>query len=167
MSKLVKKHNVSRRTISRAVNEDLGMSSYIRRCCNLLTAHSIAIRVERCPKLLNYLKNKKGHVHIFLDEEKFIVDEVANCQNTQVIACDPSDVRPVMQSKNPNSVMVFAAVASDGRVMPPHFIEAGLKINMAEYLNILYDVLLPWICRYYDATKVMLVQDSAPAHGAK
>ena len=48
-------------------------------------------------------------------------------------------------------------------VMPPHFI----KINMAEYLNILNDVLLPWIRRYYDATKVMLVQDSVPAQGAK
>ena len=97
----------------------------------------------------------------FVDEKKFIVDEVANHQNTQVIAYDPSDVFPVMQSKNPASVMVFAAVASDGRVMPPHFIEAGLKINMAEYLNVLNDVLLPWIHRYYDATNVMLVQDCA------
>ena len=78
-----------------------------------------------------------------------------------------SDVRPVMQSKNPASVRVFAAVASDGRVMPPHFIKAGLKINTAKYLNILDDVLLSWIRRYYDATEVMLVQGSALAHGAK
>ena len=28
-----------------------------------------------------------------------------------------------MQSKTPASVMVFAAVASDGKVMPPHSIE--------------------------------------------
>ena len=167
MSKLAKKCNVSHRTIGRAINEDLGMSSYIRRRRNLLTARSRAIRVERCAKLLNHLKNKGGHVRIFVDEKKFIVDEVANCQNTRLIACDPSDVRPVMQSKNPASVMVFAAVASDGRVMPPHFIEAGLKINMAEYLNILNDVLLSWIHRYYNATKVMLVQNSVPAHGAK
>ena len=167
MSKLAKKCNVSHRTIGRAVDEDLGMSSYIRRHRNLLTAHSRAIRVERCPKLLNHLKNKGGHVCIFVDEKKFIVDEVANRQNTRVIACDPSDVRPVMQSKNPASVMVFAAVVSDGRVMSPHFIKAGLKINMEEYLNILNDVLLPWIRRYCDATKVMLVQDSASVHGGK
>lgn len=95
------------------------------------------------------------------------MDEVANYQNMHVIACDPSTVHPVMQSKNPVSVMVFAAVASDGMVMPPHFIEAGLKINTAEYLKILNDVLLPWICRNYDTTKIMLIQDSAPAHGAK
>ena len=31
--------------------------------------------------------------------------------------------------------MVFAAVASDGEVIPPHFIEAGLKINTAEVLE--------------------------------
>ena len=167
MTKLSKKHNVSHKTISRAVNEDLGMSSYIRRHCNLLTAHSRAIQVERCSKLLNHLKNKGGHVRIFVNEKKFIMDEVANCQNMRVIACDPSDVCPVRQSKNPAFVMVFTAVASEGRVMPPHFIKAGLKIHTAESLDILNDVLLPWIRRCYDATKVMLVQDSAPVHGAK
>ena len=63
--------------------------------------------------------------------------------------------------------MAFAAVASDGKVMPPHFIETGLKINTAEYLKILKDVLMPWIRRNYDLFKVMFVQDSAPAHGTK
>ena len=73
----------------------------------------------------------------------------------------------MIQSKNPTSVMIFAAVSSDGKAMSPHFIAAGLKINTAEYLNILNDVLLPWIRTNYDSTKIMLVQDSAPAHGAK
>ena len=36
--------------------------------------------------------------------------------------------------------MVFAAVASEGKTMPPHFIEAGLKINRAEFLKILKNV---------------------------
>jgi len=167
MAKLAKKRNVSPRTISRAVNEDLGMKSYVRRRRNLLTARSRALRMERCPKLINHLKNKGGHVRIFVDEKKFIVDEVANRQNTRVIACNPSEVPPVMHSKNPASAMVFAAVASDGKVMPPHFIQAGLKINTAEYLKILRDVLLPWIRKNFDPTQVMLIQDSAPAHGAK
>ena len=167
MTKLAKNRNVSHRTIRRAINENLGMSSYVRRRRNLLTTRSKAIRAERCPKLLCHLKNKGGHVRIFVDEKKFIVDEIANRQNTRVIACDPSEVPPVMQSKNPASVMIFADVASDGKVMPPHFIEAGLKINTTEYLKILNDVLLPWIRRNYDGTKVMLVQDSAAAHGAK
>ena len=60
--------------------------------------------------------------------------------------------------------MGFAAVARDGKVMLPHFSETGLKVNTAEIPK---DVLMPWIRRNYDPFKVMLVQDSAPAHGAK
>ena len=166
MSKLAKRYNINHKTISRAFNEYLGTNSYMK-CCNLLTACSRAVRVERCPKLLNHLKNKGGHVHIFVDEKKFIVGEVANHQNTQVIACYPSEVPPVMQSRNPASVIIFAAVENDGKMIPPHFIKGGLKINTAEYLKIVNDVLLPWIRTNYNGIKVMLVQDSVPAHGAK
>ena len=68
---------------------------------------------------------RKTCLRCFVDGKKFVVDEVVNKQNTRIIAFDPSEVTPVMHSKNPASVMVFAAVASDGKVMPPHFIEAG------------------------------------------
>lgn len=71
-----------------------------------------------------------------------------------------------MKSKNPMSVMVFGAVASDGHVMPPHFIPAGVRINAEEYISILEDILIPWLTRNYDLNKVMLVQDSAPAHAS-
>ena len=114
-----------------------------------------------------YLKHKGEHVRVFVYEKKFVVDEVANCQNTRAIAYDPSEVPPVMQSRNPASVMAFAAVASDGKVMLSHFIESGLKINTEKYLKILKDVLMPWIRRNCDPFKVMLVQDFAPAHRAK
>ena len=140
--------------------------SYVKRVRNLLTTRSRAFRGERCPKLLNHLKHKGGHVCVFVDEKKFVVDEVANPQNTPVIAFGPWEVPSVMQSKNPASVIAFTAVASDN-VMPPHFIEASLKINTAEYLKILKDYLIPWIRRNYDPFKVMLIQDSAPAYGAK
>ena len=53
MSKLAKRHNVSHRTISRAVNKDLEMKSYVRRHCNLLTACLTAVTVERYPENLN------------------------------------------------------------------------------------------------------------------
>ena len=159
MSELAQKRSVSRSTISKAV----GMKLYVRRVRNLLTTGSRALRGERCAKLLNHLNHKGGHVRVLVDEKKFVVDEVANRQNTLVIAFDPSEVPPVMQSKNPTSVMVFAAVVSDGKVMPPHFIKAGLKINRAEYLKILEDVLTPWIRRNYDPFKVMILQDCARA----
>ena len=99
MSKLAQKRSVSRSTTSRAVKEDLGMKLYVRRVRNLLTTRSKALRAERCPKLLNHLKHKGGHVRVFVDEKKFVVDEVANKQNTRIIAFNPSEVPPVMQSK--------------------------------------------------------------------
>ena len=127
MSKLAQKRSVSRSTISRAAKEDLGMKSYVRIVRNLLTTRSKALRAERCPKLLNHLKQKGGHVRVFVDEKKFVVDEIANKQKTRIIAFNPSEVPPVMQSKNPASVMVFAAVASDGKVMPPPSSKRALK----------------------------------------
>jgi hypothetical protein len=63
--------------------------------------------------------------------------------------------------------MVFGAVASDGSVMPPHFIEAGLKINTQEYLRILETSLLPWIEQKFGCNNVVLIQDSAPCHGSR
>ena len=54
MAKLARKRNVSDRTMRRAVNEDLGMKSYVRRRRNHLTAHSKALRLERCPVLLTF-----------------------------------------------------------------------------------------------------------------
>ena len=93
--------------------------------------------------LLNHLKHRAGDVRIFVDEKKFVVVEVSNCRNSRCIAKDSPCVPPVMESNFPASVMVFGAVASNGKVMPPHFIEAGLKINTVEYLTILEEVLLP------------------------
>ena len=156
MSKLAQKRSVSRSTISRAVNEDLDMKSYVRTVRNLLTTRFRALRAERCPKLLNHLKHKGGHVHVFLDEKNYVVDEVANKQNTRIIAFEPSEVPPVMQSKNPASVMVFAVVASDGKVMPPHFIEAGLKMQHNGVLENSKKMFffMPWIRRNYDPFKV-------------
>jgi hypothetical protein len=110
MPKLARNRFVSRSTISRAVNTDLGMKSYNRRRRSILTGRSKATRAERCPKLLNHLKHKGGVVRVSVDEKKFVIDEVANPQNSQVIAYEPSQVPPVMQSKNLDYVIVFGAV---------------------------------------------------------
>ena len=93
--------------------------------------------------------------------------DVANRRNSRVITYSPDDVAPVMKGKNPVSVMVFGAVASDGRMMPPNFIPAGVMIDTAEYLTILEESLIPWMMKYYDLNKVTLVQDSATAHASQ
>ena len=45
--------------------------------------------------------------------------------------------------------MVFAAVISDGKVMPPHFNETGLELSTGKYLKTLTDFLMPWIRENY------------------
>ena len=62
--------------------------------------------------------------------------------------------------------MVFGAVAGDGRVMPPHFVPAGLRIGTNEYLTILEEFLILWMEQHYSLDQVVLVQDSALAHTA-
>ena len=49
----------------------------------------------------------------------------------------------MMKKKSPASVMVFGAVASDCRVMPPHFIPAGVMTNIDKHLTILKESLIP------------------------
>ena len=167
MSKLARARHVSKSTVSRAVKEDLGMKSFTRKRRNLLTEQARAIRRERAPKVLNQLKHLGSDVRVFVDEKKFIVEEVANRRNSRVIAYSPDEVAPEIKGKHSASVMVFGAVASDGRIMPPHFIPAGVTIDTDEYLTILKESLIPWLMKYYDLNKVMLVQDSAPAHAAQ
>ena len=65
-------------------------------------------------------------VCIFVDVEKFIMDDVEICQNTRVITCNRLHVRSVIQSKNLASMMFF--FSSVGKVILHHFIETGLEI---------------------------------------
>ncbi|XP_014768890.1 uncharacterized protein LOC106868207 [Octopus bimaculoides] len=55
MIAFAKKRNVVLSSVSRAVNKNLGMTSYVRRRCHLLTAKVKTIRVERCPKFLSFI----------------------------------------------------------------------------------------------------------------
>ena len=76
-------------TVSRSVNRDLGMTSYVRRRRHLLTAKTKAIRVERYPKLLSFIKHQiSGKALEFMDEKMFTVDAEVNRRNSGVIAYD-------------------------------------------------------------------------------
>ena len=102
-------------------------------------------------KLLSHLKHKgASKIVVFVDEKKFIVDAVVSRHNVWVIAIDPSEVPLVFHIKNPASVMVFGAVASDGSVIA--------------ILNI---ILLPWMEKRVGLDNVVLLQDSSPCHGSK
>ena len=109
----------------------------MRRHRSILTERSRATRAERCPKLFNHLRHTGGEFQVFVDERNSPWTRYLIVANDRVITHSSSEVSTVTHSKKRASVMVFTAVASDGRVMPHHFFPTGLKVNAAEYIRIL------------------------------
>ena len=135
MLKLSKKRNATHRAVSRAVNKD--PSAEILRQKTLQLAHCPlqSDQGQKLPKISQSFQVRgKIRLHFCL-RKKIIVDNVANRKNPRIIACKPSNVSLVMQSKNRASVMIFAAVSCGDKVMPLHLIQTGLKINMEGVLE--------------------------------
>ena len=70
----------------------------------------------------------------------------------------------MMQTKFPQTVMVFECVSSEGDVMPPHFFQEGLRLNSDGYVELLNTVVKPWITRVANGRPYVWQQDSAPCH---
>ena len=60
------------------------------------------------------------------------------------IATNNRDVLRMMKTKCPATVIVFGVVSSEGRIMPPHIFEVGLKVNTKVYLDVLKSMVIPW-----------------------
>ena len=167
MSVLAKKRNVSRRTISRAIN-DLGYRSRTRGVKHLLTEAMKQVRFERGRHLLNVLKSSTaGQVRFFSDEKIFTVDRVINRRNDRWISDDASKVVPAMRSKKPTSVMLLSVISSDGDIMPPHFFNVREKVNADVYVGVLQSKVIPWMKAKANGRPFIFQQDSAPSHTAK
>lgn len=63
--------------------------------------------------------------------------------------------------------MMLGMVGSDGKRMPPFWFKEGLKIMAEVYLEVLQDVVKPWLDSNYPNGNYIFQQDSAPAHKAK
>ena len=74
------------------------------------------------------------------------------------------EIPRVMQTKFPQTVMVFGCVSSEGDVMPPHFFREGLRLNSDGYVELLNTVVKPWITRIANGRPYVWQQDSAPCH---
>ncbi|QQP54073.1 Transposable element tcb2 transposase [Caligus rogercresseyi] len=62
---------------------------------------------------------------------------------------------------------MVGVISSEGHVMPPHFFEPKQKVNQEVYLEVLSNVVKPWIDTVASGRKYTFQQDSAPAHKAK
>jgi hypothetical protein len=119
------------------------------------------------------LKDGKD-VIFFTDEKVFDLDSVSNSRLDRYLSSQkssevPENVKFKFQTKHPQSVMVFGLVASDGKKMPPFFWPKGTKINADAYIDVLQNVVLPWIKRNYRSPDIRYIfqQDGAPCHTAK
>ena len=90
-----------------------------------------------------------------------------NSRNHRWIATNNRDVPWVMKTRFPATVMVFGVVSSEGRIMPPHIFEVGLKINTKVYLDVLKSVVIPWCNQVAGGRPWAWQQDSVPAHKSK
>ena len=85
----------------------------------LLTESMKAKRVERCKKVLNYLKHHGSTVKIYSGEKIFTVDAVVNRQNDRCLAKSKDEVKGIFRTKHPAQIMVSGVIASDGKKIPP------------------------------------------------
>lgn len=72
----------------------------------------------------------------------------------------------MMATKFPLTTMVLGVVSNEGDVMPPHFFEAGLRINSEEYLRVMEVVVKPWMEEVAAGRPYVFQQDGAPAHNS-
>ncbi len=138
-------------------------------------------RLARAQELLVWYDDDDGvnkqRVIIWTDEKNFVLQLHHNRKNDRIlvpIAAHDPNVRLVKRRKNPSSVMVFAAVGSDGSVMPPIFIPAGVTVNSASYQELVLPKLKTWMMDTYGPFtgfmgksgigKAVLMQDGAPPH---
>ena len=89
-----------------------------------------------------------------MDEEKFTLDTEMNPSNSFVISYNSSNIPHVFKTKNPAFMIVFGSVASDGSVMNPHYIAAGLENGSKEYLDIFKTYLLQWMQQNFGLDKM-------------
>jgi hypothetical protein len=164
-STLAKKRAVSITTIHRGIKE-LGLTSYAQGKRHLLTNRMKEVRLERCRKVLNWLKSNGSAIKFFSDEKIFTVDRAFNRRNDRWIASSSTDVHPTMTTKKPASVMALCVVSSEGDVFT-HFFANREKVNAEVYCNVLDAKIIPWMKAKASGKKFVFQQDSAPAHTAR
>ena len=171
MRKMARESKVSEKTIGNLVHKDLNVRSYKLQKRHFL---SITAKENRPKKAKVILDRVKFHDHppiIFSDEKNFTVEASVNRQNDYILSGDlsavPIDHRIIFKSQKPQSVMVFAAVTTDGHKSPIIFVEANTKINSDIYIEILKDKIYPWVLSICGKGLFVFQQNGAPSHTAQ
>jgi hypothetical protein len=94
-------------------------------------------------------------------------DQKVNSRNNKWLCDDPSEVPIVIQMKFPVTVMVQGVVSNKGDMMPPHVFKASLRVNTDVYIDVLTNVVKPWMDGVAAERPFIWQQDGAPAHMSK
>ncbi len=79
-----------------------------------------------------------------------------NKRNNRWLSLDTTEVPIVMSTKFPATVMVLGVVSNEGDVMMPHIFPKGLRVNRAEYIKVLDEVVKPWMDEIAGGTPLRL-----------
>ena len=126
----------------------------------------VAMRAEKCGKLLQDIAEGMLPNLVFTDEKKFDIQQAVSQKNNRVWASSSmTEGRIVTRRQNLQSVMVWAAVTATGR-SPLLFVPTGVKLNSEQYISdILEGCLLSWAEQHFKDELWTLQQDLAPSHG--
>ena len=147
---------------------DLNLKSYRLRPRHFISEETSKKRLQRAKGLLRRVKAGELPNIIFSDEKLFTVEQSYNRQNDRVLGQDicslPDEDKIVTRKQGPTSVMVWAAASEEGK-SPLVFVNPGVKINAAYYVEtILEKGLLPWAKETFENRQYVFQQDGAPVH---
>ncbi|QQP38527.1 Transposable element tcb2 transposase [Caligus rogercresseyi] len=137
--KLATEMGCSKATIANTINKDLATGTRESR------------RVKAAALLIN-LKHETAGL-------------LSNRQNDRWICQNVDEVPVVKHTKFPSSVMVLGVISSEGDIM--HFFEKGLKVNTASYIDVMKNVVKPWMDLVANGRPYVFQQDSDPAYKSR
>ena len=83
-------------------------------------------------KILAYLEEHPDTIVLWSDEKQWNVNQ----QNDRYLAYCVQDVPEVHRTTRPAGAMMLGAIASDGKVMPPLWIDKGTKVDSRNVGNL-------------------------------
>lgn len=163
--------NISKRTMSRILSEDLGLKAYRRSTGHFLTPRLMQQRELKCRRLLQRYANNGHRRILFTDEKIFNIEESFNRQNDRVYASSSREAREkapkIQRGHHPSSVMVWWGVSYAGATTL-HFCEKGVKTSARVYENTVLEPIVKDLSNtLFENEEWSFQQDSAPAHKAK
>lgn len=171
LTRLASELNISETSTRRIIKTQLQLRPYKIQKRQDLTERQMALRRERCPKLLARCAKSEHLTTVWSDEKVFTKEIAVNPQNHRILAQSPQEAAEMGgiagRSSHPQYLMVWGGVCATGKT-PLIFVQSGVKINKDYYIKeVLEKHLVPWTKKHFGKKRWTFQQDSAPAHKAK